>query len=108
MFFRVGAEFGEHDVVIGAARDFEKAVFPEAVEVRDGRLIGPQLLAPASVEMSEPTDLVAALRIGVLAAETARKRGEDRTIAACLADRRDRLLHGDDETVAVGGPDVVA
>ena len=93
---RIGAEFVEHHVFVGALRDFEIAVGPEAVEIGNGRLrwcarcrASCRRGGAAMPISSRP------LRECVLAAEPPRQRGEDGIIVARLADRLDRLLHGD-------------
>ena len=58
--------------------------------------------------MAQPAHLVAALGIVGLAAEPARQLAENRVIVARLADRLDRLLHRDDETVARRAAEIVA
>ena len=108
VLLRVGAEIAEHDVFVGAQRHLDKSVRPEAVEIRQRRLVGARLVAPAIVEVAQPFHLVAALRVGRLAANAARELGKDRVVAARLADRLDRLLHGEDVAVAMRSADVVA
>ena len=60
--------------------DLQGAVAPERVEVRDGGAIGAHALAPALVEVAQPAHLVAALRVGGLAAEPSREIGEYRKV----------------------------
>src|SRR5215204_3877471 len=71
MFLRIGPEFTEHDVFLSAPRQLQKAVFPEAVEIRNGGLIRAHFIAPAAVEVAQPLHLAAALSVGLLAGETA-------------------------------------
>jgi hypothetical protein len=47
VLLRIGAEGGKHHTLVGALRDFHKAIHPEAVEIGNGRLVGPHVLAPA-------------------------------------------------------------
>ena len=98
----------EQHVVVGRRGISRKPSFQKPSKSGNGGLVGAQLLAPAVVEVAQPPHLVAAFGKGGLAAEPSRQLGEDREIAARLADRRDRLLHRDDEPVAPRAADVVA
>src|ERR1051325_4386333 len=108
MLAGIGAEIAEQHVFLGALRDFQPAIGPEAIEVRDRGLVGAHALAPALVALAQPSGLAAALVEGLGAAEPAREIGEDRKIAARLADWFDRLLHRHHVAVARRAADVVA
>src|SRR6185437_10315377 len=83
---RIGAEAREQHVLVGARRNFKNAVLPEAVEVGDRCRIAAYAVAPAVVEVAQPTHRVAAGGVGFLATEPAREIAEDRKIVARLAE----------------------
>ncbi len=104
----IGAEVGVQHVFFRALGDFQVTVRPELVEIRNGRLVGADAVAPAIVDMAQPGHLVAALGVLAFAAELARQRAEDRIVVSRLADRLNRLLHCDNEPVARRSAKIVA
>src|SRR5690349_5779327 len=67
----IGTEFAVEHVFVGARRDLDPALFPEADELGDKVALRP--LAEAGVEVAQPCRLVASFGKNLLAAEPPRK-----------------------------------
>ena len=108
MLLGIVPEVGVQHVFFRALRDFQVTVRPELVEIRNGRLVGADAVAPAIVDMAQPGHLAAPLGVLAFAAEFARQRAENRIVIARLAYRLNRLLHCDNEPVARRSAKIVA
>ena len=104
----IAAELGEEHAPVVGDRQLDVAGPPEGVEVRQLDALARDLLAEQVIEVAQPVHLAAALGERRAEPETRGESGEDVVVVARLADRRQRLVHGENLGVVAGAADVVA
>ena len=104
----VGPELRQHHRLALLAARLRDAGFPESLEGREGDAGLRRLLARFLVQVGEPLHCIATLGVDVVGAEAAGDLGEDPVVVTGLADRRARLLHGDQVRLLARVADVVA
>src|SRR5262249_27904365 len=106
--FGVAAKILEQYVRFETHRYLEVSAFPEFLELRPLKLCGQTLCARDFVNVFDQVHRGQTLSDGLAASEALCEVGEDFEVVACFRDRFDRLLHRDDESIAIGPANVVA
>src|SRR5208337_2697109 len=106
--FGIHPELFEENVRRRRVWNFEVSAPPELVEAGPLRHVWIRALARRLVNVTQPLNSSASFRERVASSEPLRQIAKDCKVVARLADRSDRLLHRDDESIPRTRTDIVA